>query len=159
MNTIANPWGLTPRQCQVLQALPLHGSMNAVAKAFGICTSSAETAMKDAQARMGGVNRYMAVVMYAEAALGRIIEIEPQQNRGRTGVTVRGKVEAFYMQADPDDYLTIRDAIVKFDATDPAVRAVFKQMADEGLLERFIINGVQAWRCGHLLKAELQEAA
>lgn len=64
MQTMQNPWNLTPRQIEVMRALCEHGEDKVAARVLGLGPSTVRGHMAQAKPRMGGVNRTQALVLF-----------------------------------------------------------------------------------------------
>lgn len=59
-----NPWGLTARQCDVLDALAKTGCDKRAARLVGIDPRTVENHTAEARKRMGNTNRMLAVLAW-----------------------------------------------------------------------------------------------
>jgi DNA-binding NarL/FixJ family response regulator len=68
-----NPFGLTHRQCEVMEALTRHGDSKLVARELDVDSKTIDWTIREAVKRMGARNRIQAVVRFDRAVNPRTV--------------------------------------------------------------------------------------
>lgn len=153
-----NPWGLSERHCQVLSAMCEAETLEQIAISFGIARQTLGEHLTAIFKIMGTSSRTKCAVMWDRWSRDKNIEIAPIQKRPYRYKYLRPIIESFFSQADPDEWLTIRDAMIKWGASETTTRRNFELFEEAGKLERFIApDESHAWRRGPKLQVAVSE--
>ena len=61
---MTNPWRLSPRECEVLDALLLHGHNKAISKRLGIAASTITLHIRHASLKAGVTHRVAMAILW-----------------------------------------------------------------------------------------------